>query len=825
MTFRWRKTAAIAAATVAGLGGLAGGAYYFFMRRPVAKKTGQFHLPELREPVEIITDRYGVPHIYAQNEDDLYVAQGYVHAQERLWQMELNRRLASGRLSELVGNVALETDRFARRLGLHRASAEDVARLPAHSRRVLENYARGVNAYIERHRNSLPVEFTLLRCRPAPWRIADSIQWAKMMGWNLGGNWETEVMRARLIEKIGAERAAKLEAGYDPKHPLIVPPGVAYQGINLGLIEQYEQIKLLSGFGSLSGSNNWVVDGTKSTTGAPILCNDPHLGQTAPSIWFECHLVAGDIDVVGVSFPGTPGVVIGHNRSIAWGLTNAVSDVQDLYIEKFNPQNPRQYEYKGQWEEAQVIHEKIIVKGEKEPVIEDVYVTRHGPIITNYAPSQQRDTAKQNGASTSVLPLALRWTGLEQGRIITSIINLSRAANWDEFLDALRDWDAPPQNVVYADVAGNIGYIMAGDIPMRPRGQHILPTPGWTGEDEWTGMIPFEELPRTFNPEQHFIATANNRVVDDSYPHYITNEWLNGYRAGRIRDLLLSKDRLAPEDMAAIQMDQYALPAVEVVPHMLAIPPRTPQERAALLVLRAWNYVMSPDSAAAAIYSAFLWKLERIVFDVVFGDDEDMLYSYLGRGATILANPNGYASRSKPLLIRMMNERDDSWFADSAITNGPKTWKTALRSAFAAAIAELAEKLGPDVSRWQYGKIHRITWGHPLGMVRPLDRVFNRGPYPFGGDIDTVCMGATLAYDTETVVTVPSFRQIANLADLPHSRSIHAPGQSGHPASKHYDDFLKPWLRGEHHPMLFDRDEIEANAEGTLRILPEEQKL
>ncbi len=823
MVSRWQKTAAIAAATVAGLGGLAGGAYYFLMRRPIPKKKGQLHVSELHEPVEIITDHCGVPHIYAQNEDDLYIAQGYVHAQERLWQMEMNRRLASGRLSELFGSIALDADRFARRLGLHRAAQADVARLPAHSRRVLEAYARGVNAFIEQHRGNLPIEFILLRCKPAPWHISDSIQWAKMMGWNLGGNWETEVMRARLIEMVGAERAAKLEAGYDPDHPLIIPSGVAYQGINLGLLEQYEQIKQLSGFGTLSGSNNWVVDGTKSTTGLPILCNDPHLGQAVPSIWFECHLIAGDIDVVGASFPGTPGIVIGHNRSIAWGLTNAVSDVQDLYIEKFNPQHPNQYEFQGQWEEAQVIREEITVKGEKEPVIEEVRVTRHGPIITDYALSQHHDKVGQNGASAaaSTLPLALRWTGLDECCIITSIVNLNRAANWNEFLDAMRDWDTPPQNVVYADVAGNIGYIMAGDIPIRPRGQHLLPTPGWTGEDEWIGLIPFEELPQVYNPEQHFIATANNRVVDDSYPYYITNEWLNGYRAGRIRDLLLSKDKLAPADMATIQADQYALPAVEIVPHMLTIQPQTPQERAALVVLRAWNYVLSPDSAAASIYCTFLWKLERIVFDVIFGADEDLLHSYLGRGATILANPNGYASRSKPLLIRMMNERDDSWFADSPIANGPQTWDAALQSAFAAAVAELSEKLGPDVTRWQYGRIHRITWGHPLGMVKPLNRVFNRGPYQFGGDIDTVCMGATLAYDTETVVTVPSFRQIANLADLPRSLSIHAPGQSGHPASKHYDDFIKPWLRVDHHPMLFDRSDIEANAEGTLRMQPE----
>src|SRR5712692_1609774 len=375
----WQKTLV----GVVGLAGLAGGAYYVLMRRPLPKTKGELHLYGLHDPVEVIRDRYGVPHIYAQNEDDLFFAQGYVHAQDRLWQMEFNRRIGCGRLSEIFGEIAIEADRFCRRLGMHRAAATEAARLPEHSKRALDAYSRGVNAFIDRNKHNLPLEFTLLRFKPAPWQNVDCIQWAKMMGWNLGSNWETEVIRARIVAKMGAERAAKLEAGYDPKHPLIIPPGVEYQGINLGMIEQYAQIKQLAGFGMLGASNNWVVDGSMTATGAPILCNDPHLGQAAPSIWYECHLVAGDLDVVGASFPGTPGVVIGHNQHIAWGITNAISDVEDLYIEKFNPQNPHQYEYQGKWEEAQVIREEIKVKGSKTPLIEEVRVTRHGPILTN----------------------------------------------------------------------------------------------------------------------------------------------------------------------------------------------------------------------------------------------------------------------------------------------------------------------------------------------------------------------------------------------------------------------------------------------------------
>ncbi|HEX4205486.1 MAG TPA: penicillin acylase family protein [Ktedonobacteraceae bacterium] len=799
----------------AGLAGLAGGAYYALTRRPLPKKHGKITLDGLHEPVEVITDRYGVPHIYARNEDDLYFAQGYMHAQERLWQMEFNRRIGSGRLSEIFGTIALETDRFCRRLGMHRAAAEQVAQLSTHNKRVLDAYAGGVNAFIKQHRGRLPIEFTILRIKPEPWKPEDSIQWAKMMGWNLGGNWETELIRSQLVEKLGAERAALLESGYDPGHPLIVPPGIEYQGINLGLLEQYSTIQALSGFGHMGGSNNWVVDGSMTATGSPILCNDPHLGQAAPSIWYECHLVAGDIDVVGATFPGSPGVIIGHNQYIAWGVTNAVSDVEDLYIEKFHPEHASLYEYQGEWREARVIREVIKIRGQREPHIEEVRITHHGPIISHI--TQGTDIQNGNG---SELPLALRWTGLEQCNIISAIQKLNRASDWKEFREALRDWDVPAQNFVYADTGGNIGYIMAGTVPIRKQGQALLPNPGWTSEYEWTGFIPFDELPQTFNPEQHFIATANNRVVDDTYPYYISNEWLNGYRAQRIRDLLQSKGKLTLNDMAAIQADYYSLPAQEIMPHVLALTGQTQVERDALAVLRAWDYMLTPASIAATIYSTFYSKLEHMVVGTLLGDDETLLLNYLGVGSTILMPCTGYLARSRPLIIRLLREKDDSWFAQSALPNGPTSWDSALQRALSAAVEELRELLGSDMTRWQYGKIHRMSYRHPLGAIKPLEKLFNRGPFPVGGDYDTVNMSAVVPNQPQEVVTVPSYRQIIDLADMANSLSGHAPGQSGHPASAHYDDFIEMWLHVQHHPMLFEQQVIEKADAGRLHMHP-----
>ena len=803
--------------TAANLAGLTAGTYNLLTHRPQPQKSGTLHIQGLHEPVEIITDTYGIPHIYAQTEDDLFFAQGYIHAQERLWQMELNRRLGSGRLSELFGDMLLETDRFCRRLGMHRSAEAEVKRLPASHLRILDAYARGINIFIAFNEGKLPVEFTLLRFQPDPWKPADTLQWGKMMGWSLGGNWETEITRARLVAKLGVERAAQLEAGYDASHPLIIPPGVEYQGINSGLREQYEQIQELSGFSMFGGSNNWVVDGTMTETGAPILCNDPHLGQAVPSIWYECHLVAGDLNVTGVSFPGAPGIILGHNQHIAWGATNAVSDVQDLYIEKFNPENPDQYEYQGKWEEAEIIREEIRVKGQDQPVIEKVRVTRHGPIITSFL---QTSDGKEDASKTQEIPLALRWTGLEHCSIISAIANFNRATNWEEFRNALRDWDLPPQNFVYADDQGNIGYVMAGIIPIRNKGQALLPSPGWTGDYEWTGYIPFDELPQIYNPEQHFIVTANNRVVDDSYPYYITNEWLNGYRAQRIRDLLTSKGKLTLANMAEIQGDQYSLPAVEIVPYLLKMSGETQLEKTALEILRAWDYVLAPTSIAAAIYTKFFNKLEHIFLNTLLGDDEALKHGYMGVGSNILAVTNGYASRNKPLLIRLLKQHDDSWFENSTITNGPKSWDSVIKVAFKAALDELREHLGSNILNWHYGSIHKMTYNHPLGAVKALERFFNRGPYPVGGDIDTVNMGASLPNNPEVVITVPSFRQIADLSDLSRSLSIHAPGQSGLPASKHYDDLIQLWMKLEYHPMLFTRKAIEENAEGTLNMLP-----
>ncbi|HEY7349760.1 MAG TPA: penicillin acylase family protein [Ktedonobacterales bacterium] len=802
MASLWRNALALGTGVV----GLVSGVTYVMLRRPLPKIRGEERLPGLTSEVEVIRDGLGVPHLFANTLEDLYFAQGYVHAQDRLWQMELNRRTAAGRLSEIFGEIALEADRFIRRIGLRRAAEQDAPLLSEESRRLSDAYSAGVNAFIERHTGRLPLEMVLLRLKPEPWSVVDSLSWGKMMAWSLAGNWESELLRAKFVSRLGPERAARIEPLYGRGDPLIVPPGATYEGLHTPLLDQYRQMKELVGILSPThGSNNWVVDGTRTLSGKPMLANDPHLAAQMPGIWHHCHLNTPGLDVIGATLPGLPGVIIGRNRRIAWGVTNAGPDTQDLYLERFNPENPRQYDYQGAWEEAKVIREEIRVKGRVEPEVEEVVMTRHGPIITGMEPGGQ--------------PMALRWTSHAPATTAEAVLGINRAGNWEEFTAALRHWDAPAQNFVYADVDGNIGYYMAGRVPVRAKGQGLLPVPGWTGEYEWAGTIPFEELPQAYNPPSHQIVTANNRIVGDDFPHFITHEYFSGYRARRITDLLNEGERLTPADMAAIQGDFFSIPASQIVPHLLKLEPRNETQRQALGLLRSWNFALDKESAAAAIYEVFLLRMLKVTFGSVLG--EELAEDYVGKGLSVLSPSNMYAGRSTPLLIDLLNEGDTRWFAESALPRGPKNWQEAMQASFEGALDELRGKLGRQMAGWQWGRLHGITFGHPLGQVKPLHRLFNRGPFPVSGDTDTVCQMAFAPGKPYAASNwSPSFRQIIDLADTRSGLFGYPTGQSGHPGSPHYADMIETWLAVKHYPLLYERDQIEAAADGKLTLKP-----
>jgi penicillin amidase len=780
---------------------------------------GTLVVPGLEDEVTVIRDRWGVPHIYAESLSDLFFAQGYVHAQDRLWQMELNRRIGSGRLAEIFGEMALDADRFIRTVGFRRAAEADLEIMDEETRSALEAYAAGVNAFLDAQQ-PLTLEFTILRFKPQPWSLLDTLTWGKVMAWNLSINWDTEILRARLMDKLGVERAAELEPMYPYNNPTVIPSEVDYGRLSTRILEQYRQAtSWLGTSGAGMGSNNWVVDGTKSVTGKPLLANDPHLGLQMPSIWYENHLVGGGIEVTGVSFPGVPGVIIGHNAAITWGVTNGFPDVQDLYVEKLNPEKPLQYEYQGEWHDVEEVREEIRVKGRPEPVIEEVTITRHGPIISNIVPPEE---------GKDVPPLALRWTASEPGTLSCAVMLLQRAANWEEFTAALRYWDVPAQNFVYADVEGNIGYYLAGRIPIRAQGMGLVPVPGWTGEYEWTGWIPFEELPHTYNPPQHYVATANNRVVGDDYPYFITVEWMNGYRARRICDLLESKKQLAAEDFAAMHMDFYSIPGRELSRYLAVLKPEdeqavrqsSPRARRAVELIRAWDFNLTADSVAGTIFEAVQRQILRLAFADKLGPE--LAAHYLGTGFHPTLSPvNAYMGRSAVVLLRLLENETSPWFAD-AETGESRTRDEFLLLALEKAIAELETTLGEDMSRWQWGRLHQATLAHPLGQVKPLNLIFNRGPFPIGGDTDTVHQTAFIPGEPYAVKSwCVSYRQIVDVSNWGHSLAIHTNGQSGQPGSRHYADMIPLWRNGEYHPMLWERAQIESAEETTLVLSPE----
>ena len=787
---------------------VAAGGGYFVIRRGFPTVNGTIKVAGLQSQVEVYRDSWGVPHIYASNPHDLFFAQGYVHAQDRFWQMEFWRRIGSGRLAEIIGPSALDSDIFIRTVGWHRAAAQELELMNDEMRAVLEAYAEGVNAYISTHRGRLGLEFTILgltgvKFDPEPWTPLNTLTWAKVMAWDLGGNRSDELLRAQIAARLGTSAVEVLMPPYPDDYPVIVPHPLAEATLK-ALPEAAFDFHPL-GTGNDIGSNSWVVAGSRTETGMPILANDPHLGIQMPSIWYEiglhCEPVGPDCpyDVVGVSFASTPGVVIGHNDHIAWGVTNLGPDVQDLFIERVNPENPNQYEYQGEWLDMEIVREEIRVAGEEEPVVVNVRLTRHGPIINDVAGGPEEDWA------FGWQPLALSWTALQPGTLIRSILLLDRASNWDEFREALSYWDVPSQNFVYADVEGNIGYQAPGRIPIRASGDGSMPVPGWTGEYEWVNYIPFDELPRAFNPEEGYIVTANNAVVGPDYPHFLSMDWSPGYRARRIVELIEADASLSLADMQVMHGDSSPVYAQDILPYLLTLTSDEPRLADALDLLRAWDGRAMRDSAGAALFEAFRLHL----VDLTFGDE-------LGEQL-----PRRARSTAGVALVNLLADEASPWF-DDVTTPQVETRDEILLKAMEEAVEELTETLGRDMNRWRWGDLHTATFeNQSLGQsgIGLVEALFNRGPVPVDGSIATVNNTSYSLSRPYGVVIVPSYRQIVHLGDFTQSVSMHTTGQSGHPYHPHYGDMIDPWRNIEYHPMLWERTNVHADAEGVLVLV------
>ncbi len=839
---------------------LLGGFYYylfsFYIPNHLAKQSfpktnGEIQLSGLDQAVDVYRDRMGIPHIYAATLHDLFFAQGYVHAQDRFWQMDFWRHIGSGRLSEMFGASQVKTDAFLRTLGWRQLAEQEYNQLSEESKAILQAYSEGVNAYLKDHQGAaLSLEYAILGLMNRnyvvePWTPTHSLTWAKVMAWDLGGNMGEEIERAILLGSLPPEKVAELYPPYPDDHPSIVPsigevslggnsnsvnskfgwlssPKIR-QALQISLDNSQSLQSLLGRSGRGLGSNSWAVAGSRTVSGKPILANDPHLGIQMPSIWYQIALhcrpksAACPFEVAGFSFAGVPGVIIGHNERIAWGFTNVGPDVIDLYIEKVNPENPDQYEVNGKWVEFETRQETIRVSG-GEAVTITVRISRHGPVISDtYRPLKDEIDAKDRESKPFrekvgiELPenyaIAMRWTALEAARVFEAIWGFNKARNWLEFRQAAEAFAVPAQNLLYADVDGNIAYQMPGRVPIRANGDGRLPVPGWTDEYEWLGTIPFEELPYTLNPSQGYIVTANNRVPPSNYPYLITSDWDYGFRAQRIVELIESgPQKIDLAYVQKMQADSYDSSSAFILPILLQLPLEDAEQRAARQLLQNWDGQATADSAAAALYAAF-WKHLLLL---TFGDDLPK------------DNPPNGGDRYFEVLRYLTQEPNSFWWDDQT-TPEQEDRDLIFQRALAAAIEELRKTLGKDPQQWRWGNLHTATFRNATfgeSGIAPLEALFNRGPFPTGGGASIV--NAT-GWDTSLgyfVIWVPSMRMIVDLSDLSNSLTVHTTGQSGHAFHPHYIDMAPLWSAVQYYPMWWEESAVQANAEGRLRLAP-----
>lgn len=736
---------------------------YISKSKPVIE--GEVSVPVLDEEVTVTRDDIGVPHIQAQNDADLYRAQGYVQAQDRLFQMDLSRRQASGRLAEVIGEAAVDTDKYFRTFSLRAAGEASWQGYGDEAKQVLEWYAQGVNAYIDEATEDgrLSYEFALLGYEPESWTPVDSLAIGKFMAYDLGGNWNSLAVRHWALNEFPEAKARELFIRYPEEAPAILEAN-KQQPVNVA--GAFDPALIPPEF---NGSNNWVVSGDKTESGLPLLADDPHLGLSTPSIWYQMHLQSPEQNVSGVIFAGIPGIILGHNETIAWGVTNVGPDVQDLYIETPNPDNPTEFRYDGEWEQAQVRKEPIRVK-DGETIDFEVLVTRHGPVVSPILYDEEAPGAV----------FSMQWTALEPTLELQAVLNFNKAENWEQFETALEDFQAPAQNFVFASTDGTIAYKANGRIPIRKQGDGQLPVPGDSSDYGWDGYVPFDELPRSVNPESGFIATANNQVVDDSYPHHITDFWAQPYRYERIAQVLESNDKLTAQDMMELQMDQQNLYAAEFLEPMMAEVEKVTDAHAELFgMLRQWDQVDAADQAAPFVFHKWMRQLPHTLFEEQFPED---VYGML----------SGKNHITDELLRRAFRGDEGAWVSEYG---GTSKW---LADSLDSALADIQEEQGSDPDDWAWGEYHQLTFPHPVAGASPiLERLLNPGKVPVGGSNITV--QAAAFNDDGDVDHGASWRFVADLSDLSKAYHIVGPGLSGHIKSDFFHNQVDKWAQGDFH--------------------------
>lgn len=833
-------------ALAAGVGG-----YLYWSdvtRRPLPRYEGEASVTGLKRPVEIVRDAAGVPHLYAQNLHDLFFAQGYVHAQDRWFQMDLFRHLGSGTLGELLGYNpdALGRDIMTRTLGVRQVAEKEAKLIGEPYRSYFQAFVDGVNAYIGgQGPGELALEYTLLgwsglEIEIRPWTLADTLVMGKVMAEDLSANGDRELIRARLLEHFGEE----MTAAYMPpwphgEMPTILPATgqhasvepTAYRSPDFGLRSIVLAGGLLPGEGlflgdkTANGSNNWVVSGRLTESGKPLLANDPHLGVRMPSIWYQIGLHAaasGGVpayDVAGFALPTAPMVIIGHNGRIAWGVTNGEADCQDHYRIRVNPNNPLQYAWEGGWRDMTVREETIRFVDGREPVTIRVRETHLGPIIND----NRLDEA--SGALTGFNnedPLALRWTGLDPSAHYTAIFDYNTARNWEEFTKAIAKWDTPSQNFVYADTEGNIGYIFGGRVPYR-KAHHDgkTPAPGWSEAYAWAGYIPYDYLPKLFNPPEGYIGTANQCVAPPEFYERLRREFGDGfrfeinddtaaygYRGKRVFELLDGSKVHSMDTFKAMQGDVYVGHAPELLAVLKELAFADDETRDLAHWLAGWDCRAEAESPQAVLFAQFWTRLMANLFD------DQLPEGLRGRGV----------SQEMWVVHRLLAEPEHAFWDDARTVDRMETRDEILVKSFEEAHQETIRTQGPDRNRWRWDWIHRVRFVNPpigISGVGFLEGIVNRGPRGVPGSMETLNrMRWSADRGNFDVYHISSMRMIVDLGNPSRSVAINNTGQSGHPYSPHYDDQIALWAFGQYRPMYWTRKDLEAEAHATLTLQP-----
>lgn len=802
---RWLLRSVVALILVAVL---AGGTLYAIARLSLPTLNGERRVERaLAAPIEITRDRHAVAHIRAGSRTDSAFGLGYAHAQDRLWQMEMQRRIAAGRLAELFGVPALNTDKFIRTLGIPRKAAAAFAHLKPETQAYLQAYADGVNAFLATRTGLLPPEFLIFGIEPEAWVPSDSLGWLKMMAWDLGGNWGSELARLGLSRRLSKQQIEEFYPPYPGDGPIALSDQT----------ELYRQVadavdidRLLQALPAPPpegiGSNNWVVHGKRTVTGLPLLANDPHLGLTSPAIWYFAHLAYTNGNVIGATLPGVPGIVLGHNGRIAWGFTNTGPDTQDLYIEKIDPDNPDRY-ITPTGSMPFVMREEVIkLRGGPDTVL-TVRETRHGPVISDIHEGARRLTDPGYA-------LAFSWTALrDDDTTADSLVGLETVTDWSSFVGNFERYVSPQQNIVYADREGNIGFLAPGMVPVRRPDNDLMglaPAPGWDARYDWAGFIPFADLPRSYNPARGMVVTANHKIVPNNYPYFITSEWAEPYRARRIEQLLQERAVHSVESFKQMQSDTLSLMVTDILPFLLTAPmkaqPVNPELPTTHAMIAAWDGIMGANRVEPLVFQAWYRELTRLILADELGETFQPLW------------------RFRPVLIKniLTNVDGQARWCTNVATGRASSCNELIAEALDRALSDLKTRYGGDLSRWRWGDAHYAKAPHrPFSNFAVLRRLFEVSE-PTPGDAFTINVGRNdpgNAAEPFANSHAASLRAVYDLADLNRSQFIHSTGQSGHVLSQNYRDFAAPWASVQYIPMSLRAADIESGALGRLRLI------